>query len=417
MAGSEKKRKNPFTRLQAACAAGGILLYMVMELSYDFGGAFKTAEQFKRADPGSGDTSYEFLVSGLDKEEEHKKIPIKISVRERVYTEDEAEEMFEKLEAELKKDILGENSSLNEVRNNLDFMTYIDGYGVKIAWESDHPERIDSMGNVHNQLTGETEEQVIISAIAQAGEFERRYEWNVTVLPPLLSKEEKISQAFISWVEQLDRKQQADPLLSLPGEYSGTSLIYSRPREGDYRILPVMGILFAILLSIKEQSDKKNQKKKREHQLLLDYSEIVSKMVVYIGAGLTIRGSWERIATGYEEKQKKGKKSRPAYDEIVKTRGQLNSGVSEEHAFNEFGRRCGLQPYLKLSALLEQSQKNGSRQLRSSLELELLSAFEQRKNLAKKLGEEAGTKLLFPLFLMLGVVMIMIMIPAFLSFY
>ncbi len=47
----------------------------------------------------------------------------------------------------------------------------------------------------------------------------------------------------------------------------------------------------------------------------------------------------------------------------------------------------------------------------------MISAFEQRKNMAKRLGEEAGTKLLFPLFLMLGVVMAMIVLPAFLSFY
>jgi len=47
----------------------------------------------------------------------------------------------------------------------------------------------------------------------------------------------------------------------------------------------------------------------------------------------------------------------------------------------------------------------------------MASAFELRKNLAKKLGEEAGTKLLLPLFMMLGVVMVMIVVPAFLSFY
>ena len=42
-------------------------------------------------------------------------------------------------------------------------------------------------------------------------------------------------------------------------------------------------------------------------------------------------------------------------------------------------------------------------------------AFEDRKNLAKKLGEEAGTKLMIPLFLMLIVVFAIVIIPAFLS--
>ena len=41
------------------------------------------------------------------------------------------------------------------------------------------------------------------------------------------------------------------------------------------------------------------------------------------------------------------------------------------------------------------------------------AAFEQRKNLARRLGEEASTKLLLPLFMMLLIVMVMITVPAF----
>ena len=43
-------------------------------------------------------------------------------------------------------------------------------------------------------------------------------------------------------------------------------------------------------------------------------------------------------------------------------------------------------------------------------------AFEDRKNEARKRGEEAGTKMLIPMMLMLCMVMIMIMVPAFLTF-
>ncbi len=49
----------------------------------------------------------------------------------------------------------------------------------------------------------------------------------------------------------------------------------------------------------------------------------------------------------------------------------------------------------------------------SVLEAEMEAAFEQRKNLARRLGEEASTKLLLPLFMMLLIVMVMITVPAF----
>ena len=50
------------------------------------------------------------------------------------------------------------------------------------------------------------------------------------------------------------------------------------------------------------------------------------------------------------------------------------------------------------------------------LEEEAAEAFEERKADARKLGEEAGTKLLLPMGIMLIVVMIIVIVPAFLSF-
>jgi hypothetical protein len=50
------------------------------------------------------------------------------------------------------------------------------------------------------------------------------------------------------------------------------------------------------------------------------------------------------------------------------------------------------------------------------LETEMEEAFRQRAELARKRGEEASSKLLLPLFGMLGIVMVMVAAPAFLSF-
>ena len=47
---------------------------------------------------------------------------------------------------------------------------------------------------------------------------------------------------------------------------------------------------------------------------------------------------------------------------------------------------------------------------------EVQNAFEERKNLARKLGEEAGSKMMLPLFMLLGVVLVIVTVPAFLAF-
>ena len=67
---------------------------------------------------------------------------------------------------------------------------------------------------------------------------------------------------------------------------------------------------------------------------------------------------------------------------------------------------------MKLSSLLEQNRKTGTKNLHELLEQEMTQAWEEQKHTAKRLGEEAGTKLLVPLFLMLLVVMVIVMVPA-----
>ncbi len=416
---SEKKWIFPFTRIQAVCAVSGFVFYIAMKLVFGSGGReISEGAGLKRAGPGQGESTYDVLVSGLDKDNEDKRVPVKIPVRERKYSEEEARELFQKIQPELTEQMLGENESLEDVRGNLNLKGSLGEYGLRIIWESENPQVIDAFGIVHNEDIPEEGKPVWLRARVTDGSYERQFEFKVTVYPASLTREQRAADDFVRWIGQMDLKQQTEDRLSLPPVYMGERLTYFQPEETDYRILPVLGILLAALLPLKGEFDRKNQARVRERQLLFDYSEVVSKLVVYMGAGLTVRGAWERITAGYKDGVKQGKRSvRPAYEEMVKTAAQLGSGLSEGKAYSEFGRRCGVQVYIKLSALLEQSQKNGSRQLRPALELEMVSAFEQRKNLAKKLGEEAGTKLLLPLLMMLGVVMVMIVVPAFLSFY
>ena len=97
------------------------------------------------------------------------------------------------------------------------------------------------------------------------------------------------------------------------------------------------------------------------------------------------------------------------------TLNQMETGMPEIRAYGEFGRRIGIGSYMKFASLLGNSVSTGGKDLRRLLEEEMEAAFRQRKDLALRKGEEASTKLLIPMFLMLGIVMIMVVAPAFLS--
>ena len=145
----------------------------------------------------------------------------------------------------------------------------------------------------------------------------------------------------------------------------------------------------------------------------IDYPEIVSKLMVFTGAGMSVRASWESIEHDYE---KSGSGKRYAYEEICKMCSGLRTGAPESRVYRDFGRACRTKQYMKLASLLEQNRRSGAADLKAILSMEMVEAWEERKNLARRQGEEAGTKLLLPLVMMLGVVMAMIMVPAFMTF-
>ena len=152
----------------------------------------------------------------------------------------------------------------------------------------------------------------------------------------------------------------------------------------------------------------------RKKQLLLDYPEVVNKLALYMGAGMTIRNAFARMGEDYRRQQKE--RFRYVYEEILITCYELQSGRSEREAYDHFGKRCQVQAYRKLSTLLSQNIRKGSNDLLYMLRQEADQAFAERKNMARKLGEEAGIKLLLPMMMMLCIVMVIIMIPAYFSF-
>ena len=82
---------------------------------------------------------------------------------------------------------------------------------------------------------------------------------------------------------------------------------------------------------------------------------------------------------------------------MLLTRRELEDGMGESLAYERFGERCGLASYRRFASILTQNLKKGTVGIGRILAKESEDAFSQRKTMAQRLGEEAGTKLL-PLF-------------------
>ena len=148
--------------------------------------------------------------------------------------------------------------------------------------------------------------------------------------------------------------------------------------------------------------------KKKRSAVESAYPEFVEKFVLLFGAGLNVRGILQRISESNIDEN--------LAVEIKVLLRDLGNGILEKDAIEHFGKRLGSPLYIKFCSLLIGNLKKGNTELLNLLKEEAENAFTYRKNHARKLGEEAGTKLLFPMIMMLGVVMAVIILPAFMSF-
>lgn len=334
-------------------------------------------------------------------------------VEERKYTAKEAEKLYERAIRVLPDIIRGENKSLEDVRTHLDLITKMEGYPFTISWESDSYSIVNTDGTVSNE---ELEEgtAVALTAHFQYEELDWDYQMYVQVNPMAYTKQELLRRRIEELLHLQEEHTESTEQMVLPESVGSLPIVWKEIIEDGSGYLLLLILTAALFLYWARGREPDRRLEIRRKELLMDYPEIVNKLALYMGAGMTIRNAFFKMGEDYKKQQKERK--RYAYEEILMTCYELQSGRSEKEAYDHFGKRCQVQVYMKLSTLLSQNLRKGSNDLLRVLRQEADNAFAERKNLAKKLGEEAGTKLLVPMMMMLCIVMVIIMIPAYFSF-
>lgn len=341
---------------------------------------------------------------------------IEVEVSERAYNSAELAELFERTIRRLDKLILGKNESPDRIEQNMNLLTEIPGEPIDVSWELDHYDVMNVNGELNEKNLTEEGTMVTLRAVLTYRERESEqalYECSVMVYPKTLSKNEQFIQKVQEKILESNASSKTQETLELPEEIEGKELHFYPVMDTRGIVIMVMAVLIFVLLYALEKQNEGQELEKRRRQMRLDYPEIVSKLTLLLGAGMTVRRAWEKIVEDYVRKE--SSKTRYAYEEMKVTCREMKSGIAESESYERFGKRCGLQEYIRLGALLSQNLRKGMKGLNDLLKLEAAQAFEERKLRAKRLGEEAGTKLLMPMFLMLAVVLVIVVVPAFLS--
>ena len=305
------------------------------------------------------------------------------------------------------KKMLANNKSVNKVNSRVNLVNTVGNEKIKVSWEIDDSDVLGYDGTIG--LNVPTKGTIIrLTAIMELDKVTEDFQFNMKVFP-----EKKTSDLQSYLQKHVDEKDPTKKEVSLPNRIGGKAYKFFVERSNYAIWVFPLALLIAIVLFVLKDKDLEKEVEERQKQMLRDYPNIVSKLLIYFGAGLSIKSALERIVREYKKHKKED--IHYAYEEMDIAITKMNSGVSETTAITEFGDRCGVHCYIKLANIIEQNLRRGSKDMVYALKSEVNSAVITRKNSILKEGSEISTKLLGPMVVMLIISIVIIIVPAFLS--
>ena len=361
----------------------------------------KSLQEIHKIKRKSSSTTYDFVAKSG---KEEKNISLDVAGKKR--TRKETYKALDNAKKLLVKKILAKNKSVNQVNSHINLVDSIGKEDIKISWGIEDSDIIGYDGEIGKSVPKKGV-LVKLTAIMELDKVTEEYQFTIKVFP------EKKSSNLQSYIQKhVDEKDSTKKEVELPTKIGGKVYKFF-VRNSNYAswIFP-LALVIAILLFVLKDRDLEKEIEERQKQMLRDYPNIVSKLLIYFGAGLSIKSAIERIVREYKKEKKD---VHFAYEEMDILVTKMNSGVSETTAIAEFGDRCGIHCYIKLANIIEQNLRRGSKDMVYALKTEVNSAVNTRKNNILKEGSEISTKLLGPMIIMLIISIVIIMVPAFLS--
>lgn len=393
-----QKRKQYLAVLAGVLLTAGFWIYSLY--------GHKPIQRLQRPEQGTGsqETNLEVRIG-------EKTYSMELLLQEQKLSEEQVKKKMNQAKARLEEIFLNRNPDLQHIGGNVSMPSEEPETGISLQWYASSWEYLTVDGTVKNESLTEPVQlqiQVVLELQGEAEDWQR----TITIQPPDESVEED-QLRVLSWkLSELQKDNSRE--LVLPEELDGNPLIWYTGKDTSWLLLGALTILTVCAMKLGEKQEEERTLAERERQMQLAYPEIVSRMGLYMSAGISTRKAWERIVAGYRQE---GRQScNKAYEEMCTALYEMQNGVPESTAYEHFGAKCRLPSYLKLGTLLSQNLRRGTKNLSELLEEESREAFENRKALAKKMGEECESKLLLPMILMLLTILVMIMYPAVVSF-
>ncbi|WP_281887281.1 type II secretion system F family protein [Paenibacillus sp. YYML68] len=180
----------------------------------------------------------------------------------------------------------------------------------------------------------------------------------------------------------------------------------------------VYGLLAALVSPVALFLQEQTKLKQKRRLMLMELPEVLNQLMLLVGAGESLQKAIVRLgeqdAEGGTAHSGGGKnRSRnPLRVELAETARALAMNVSFSKAMEDFSKRCAIQETTLFTTTLLLNYKRGGDELFVSLRELSMTLWDKRKALARTLGEEAASKLVFPMVVLFMMIMIIVAVPA-----
>ena len=354
-----------------------------------------------REEPGGGEKEVQLQLEVPDMEQS---VPYTVTVGERDFTKEEEGQAYEQAKEEIAQVFFAEGETASHVSKNVNPVDTLADGSIDVSWEFGDSQVIEQDGTIREEYVSEEGTLVQVQADLSHGSWECIYTFPVMVYPASVDDIDTLMQRLDHWLEQ--QECEGGDQLYLPTEIAGHALAWTEKKQHTAGMILMLGAAAGILVVFSEQETERKKKVQWRKRMADAYPQMVAKMSLLLGAGMSVRQAWAKLAERMPVELQ---------EQMQITLRQMEDGEGELRAYEQFGERSGMAIYRRFAMLLIQNLQKGNSGLRMAMEAEADRAFEDRKNQARRLGEEAGTKLMLPMMLMLGIVFAILMIPALLN--
>lgn len=343
----------------------------------------------------------------LEYKTDDKKTDIVLDVPAMLHTAEEKEELISKAKEEIDGSFIGDNEDLDEISQAVVMKeSYVDGL-VKAEWQLSDYKIVGAEGEInYDNVSSETLIDADVTLTCE--DVSDVYSFSFRVVPLDTNSSLGIDYYVRKAIHGLF--QDSDDTVTLPDKVGDREITWSKKYTFLGAKIGILGVLAAVAMVIGQAKEEKNKKDKYLKSMVRDYPKIVESLSLYVGAGLSIKNAMYRISEEYMIRR--SKKKEPGFEGVLRVCREIEEGRSEVKAFENLASYCPTREYRRLSNLLTSSIKKGSKGMLEQLENEEAEAFEMQKQYVKIAGEEASTKLLFPMIGLLGIVLIIIIAPS-----